>query len=89
MPECIHLPGGNEMNNMQMQALSGKELNYIADSVNNEDMLIKMCASAADKATNPQIGQVISEHMRVHEQHMHTLIQTLRQHQQLAPNQAQ
>lgn len=77
------------MNYTQMQPLSGKEVNYIADSVANEDMLIKMCAAAAAAATNAQIEQAISEHMRVHEQHLHTLINALKQHQPLAPNQAQ
>ncbi|RCX17433.1 hypothetical protein DFP94_109158 [Fontibacillus phaseoli] len=77
------------MNHMQMKPLSGKEVNYIADSVANEDMLIKMCAAAAAVSTNSQLGQAITEHMLVHEHHMHTLIDALKQHQQLAPTQAQ
>lgn len=73
----------------QMQPLSGKELSYISDSITNEDMLIKMCAAAAAVGSNPQLGQAITEHMRVHEQHMHVLIDALKQHQPLAPSQAQ
>ncbi|WP_410769877.1 hypothetical protein [Fontibacillus sp. BL9] len=77
------------MNYMQMKPLSGKEVNYIADSIANEDMLIKMCAAAAAVSTNPQFGQAITEHMHVHEHHMHTLINAMKQHQHLAPTQAQ
>lgn len=32
------------MQNQAMQALSPKELNYIADSITNEELLIKQCA---------------------------------------------
>lgn len=77
------------MNFVQMQPLSGKELNYISDSISNEDMLIKMCAAAAAVCSNHQLGQAITEHMRVHEQHMHLLIDALKQHQHLAPAQTQ
>lgn len=77
------------MNNQQMQALSGKELNYIADSINNEDMLIKMCAAAVQISTHPQIAQAVTQHIQVHEQHMNKLLDALKQHQTLAPGQTQ
>lgn len=77
------------MNNQQMQALSGKELNYIADSINNEDMLIKMCAAAVQISTHPQIAQAVTQHIQVHEQHMTKLLDALKQHQTLAPGQTQ
>lgn len=77
------------MNNQQMQALSGKELNYIADSINNEDMLIKMCAAAAQISTHAQITQAVTQHIQVHEQHMNKLLDALKQHQTLAPGQTQ
>ncbi|GIO42663.1 MULTISPECIES: hypothetical protein [Paenibacillus] len=77
------------MNNHQMQALSGKELNYIADSIANEDMLIKMCAAAVQISTHPQITQAVTQHIQAHEQHMDKLRDALKQHQPLAPGQTQ
>ncbi|SDF83747.1 hypothetical protein SAMN04488542_11838 [Fontibacillus panacisegetis] len=61
------------MNFMQMQPLSSKELNYIADSIANEDSLIKLCTAAASVCTNAQIGQELSEHIQCHEKHLQTL----------------
>lgn len=74
------------MNFGQMQPISGKELNYISDSVANEEALIKLCVAAASACSNAQIGQEIKEHIESHENHLHTLIDCLRQHQPLAPN---
>ncbi|MEF2966919.1 hypothetical protein V3851_13840 [Paenibacillus sp. M1] len=76
------------MNYGQMKPLSGKEVNYIADSVANEDMMIRMCAAASAVCTNAQLAGAISDHLRVHEQHMHMLVDALKQHQQLAPAQS-
>ncbi|WP_434752116.1 hypothetical protein [Paenibacillus amylolyticus] len=77
------------MQHSQMQALSPKELNYIADSISNEEMLIKQCSATASISTNPAIQQALNQYVRSHEQHMNTLIQTLHQHQSLAPSQSQ
>jgi 23S rRNA maturation mini-RNase III len=77
------------MQNSQMQALSPKELNYIADSISNEEMLIKQCAATASISQQPQIQQALNQYVRAHEQHLNTLVQALHQHQSLAPSQSQ
>ncbi|MFS0870160.1 hypothetical protein [Paenibacillus xylanilyticus] len=77
------------MQNTQMQALSPKELNYIADSISNEEMLIKQCAATASITHNPQIQQALNQYVRSHEQHLNTLVNVLQQHQSIAPTQAQ
>ncbi|WMT39816.1 hypothetical protein RE628_20920 [Paenibacillus sp. D2_2] len=75
------------MDNMQMKPLTGKELDYISDSLSNENMLIKLCAAAKSVSANGQISQVIGQHLQVHEQHTHQMIDMLKQHQQMAPTQ--
>jgi len=75
------------MNFDQMQPLSMKELNYIADSISNEEMLCKLCAAAAGGAQNLEIEQTMMRHIRTHEQHLRMLADSLRQHQALAPMQ--
>lgn len=69
----------------QMQPLSMKELDYIADSISNEEMLGKLCAAAAVVSQNFEIEQAMLEHIRVHEHHLHLLTDSLRQHQMMAP----
>lgn len=77
------------MQNSQMQALSPKELNYIADSISNEEMLIKQCAATASITHNSQIQQALNQYVHSHEQHLSTLVNALQQHQSLAPAQSQ
>ncbi|MBW4837979.1 MAG: hypothetical protein KZY74_01170 [Paenibacillaceae bacterium] len=69
----------------QMQPLSMKELDYIADSISNEEMLSKLCAAAAAVSQNFEIEQAMLEHIRAHEHHLHQLTDSLRQHQMAAP----
>ncbi|MGG6312481.1 hypothetical protein [Paenibacillus macerans] len=73
------------MNHSLMQPLSMKELDYIADSISNEDMLCKLCTAAAALSQNMEIGQSMLEHIRVHERHLQMLTESLRQHQMMAP----
>ncbi|UHA72327.1 hypothetical protein [Paenibacillus sp. 481] len=72
-----------------MKALSAKELEYIVDSISNEDLLLKQCAATAAETTNPQIHQVLSHLIAVHQQHANVLVQSLQQHEHLAPTQPQ
>ena len=72
-----------------MQAITAKELEYIADSMSNEDLLIKQCAIGAATITNAQLRQACSHMVDVHTQHYNTLLSTLQQHQPLAPAQPQ
>jgi 23S rRNA maturation mini-RNase III len=77
------------MHNQSMQALSPKELNYIADSISNEELLIKQCAATASISHNPQIQQALNQYVRSHEQHLNILVNALQQHQSIAPTQTQ
>ncbi|MFF2909114.1 MULTISPECIES: hypothetical protein [Bacillales] len=77
------------MQSTQMQALSGKELEYIADSISNEDLLIKQLAATAGSTQNQAVRQICIQHIQSHTQHMGVLTQMLQQHQQYAPTQPQ
>lgn len=68
-----------------MQPLTAKELEYIADSMSNEDLLIKQCAVAAATVTTPALQQAIAGMISVHTQHYAQLLTALQQHQPLAP----
>jgi len=57
------------MQSTQMQALSGKELEYIADSISNEDLLLKQCAATAATTQNQQVRQICMQHMQNHTKH--------------------
>ncbi|MCC3374877.1 spore coat protein [Cohnella sp. REN36] len=72
-----------------LQPITAKELEYIADSMSNEDLLIKQCTAAAMQCTNPQVKQVLDHQAQVHTQHYQTLLSMLQQHQPLAPTQPQ
>lgn len=74
---------------MQLQPLTVKELEYIADSMSNEDLLIKQCAAAASAASNPMIQHACIDMLHVHQQHYRTLMNSLHQHLNLAPQQPQ
>lgn len=69
--------------------LSGKELNYIADSLANEDLLMKQCVAAAASSTNPALQQICATMVKAHQAHYQTLAQSLQQHQPMAPTQPQ
>jgi len=72
-----------------VQAMTAKELEYLADSMSNEDLLIKQCAIAAATITNEQVKQACSHMVDVHTQHYNTLLSSLQQHQSIAPAQPQ
>lgn len=72
-----------------LQPITGKELEYIADSMSNEDLMIKQCTAGAAECSNPQIKQVLDHQAQVHTQHYQTLLSLLQQHQPLAPTQPQ
>jgi hypothetical protein len=68
-----------------MQALTAKELEYLADSMSNEDLLIKQCTVAAAVVQTPGLRQVISGMIDIHSQHYNQILTSLQQHQPLAP----
>ncbi|RUS45506.1 hypothetical protein [Cohnella sp. AR92] len=74
---------------MNMKPISAKELEYLADSMSNEDLLIKQCTAGAMSCTNSQIQQVLLHQAQVHQQHYQSLLNCLQQHQSIAPTQPQ
>ncbi|WP_314585631.1 hypothetical protein [Paenibacillus terrigena] len=76
-------------NMMHHQPLSGKELDYISDSISNEDLLVKQCAVAAHNSSNPAVQQLCTQMLREHHQHILMLTQSLQHHQSIAPYQMQ
>lgn len=72
-----------------LQALTAKELEYLVDSISNEDLLIKQNAVLAASATTPAIKQLASTMIQSHQQHTQMLLHAIAQHQQLAPTQPQ
>ncbi|MCC3381720.1 hypothetical protein ACFQ5D_02245 [Paenibacillus farraposensis] len=77
------------MQSMNMQPLTGKELEYIVDSISNEELLLKQCAATAASIQQPAIQQACLQFARTHEHHLNLLFNALQQHQQLAPMQPQ
>ncbi len=80
----------NDMtSNHQMEPLTFKELDYIADCLSNEAMLAKHCAATAAASKNPAIQQALMGFASRHEQHMDTLVNSLQAHSGIAPAQPQ
>ncbi|MFY0544520.1 hypothetical protein [Brevibacillus sp. H7] len=72
-----------------MQPLTTKELEYIADSLSNEDLLSKQCLAAAAQTQNQAVHQYFTQAMQRHQKHYQQLLHTLQQHVQMAPTQPQ
>ena len=77
------------MQSNQMQAITGKELEYIVDSITNEDLLIKQRAATAAATQNPMIQQACQQYIRSLDHHIDLLVQAIQQHQPLAPTSPQ
>ncbi|MEK8128445.1 hypothetical protein WMW72_11065 [Paenibacillus filicis] len=74
---------------MHMQPMTSKELEYIVDSMSNEDLLIKHNAAVAASIKLPAASQLCSEMVSIHRRHYDLLLQSLYQHQEAAPTQPQ
>jgi len=68
-----------------MQPMTNKELEYLIDSMSNEDLQIKFCAAAIAEATNPAINDYCESMLKTHQANYQTLLQALQQHQSVAP----
>jgi hypothetical protein len=68
-----------------MQAMTNKELEYVIDSMSNEDLQMKTCAAAASVSTHPAIKSYCETMLRTHQASYNTLLQSLQQHQSIAP----
>ncbi|KPV43362.1 hypothetical protein [Alicyclobacillus ferrooxydans] len=72
-----------------MQPLTSKELDYIADSLNNEDLLIKRCATVASQAQSQVVKNLCNQLVQQHMQNYTQIQNMLQQHSNLAPTQPQ
>ncbi|WP_068776841.1 hypothetical protein [Paenibacillus sp. FJAT-26967] len=72
-----------------MQPITAKELEYIADSMSNEDLLIKQSINALVSSQNPAIQQFAQHSVQRHQHHYSQLMNALHQHINLAPTQPQ
>lgn len=71
------------------QPLTAKELEYIVDSMSNEDLLMKHSAVLASSTNHLATHSLCMEMVSLHKQHYQTLMHSLHQHMQLAPMQPQ
>ncbi|MBP3962071.1 hypothetical protein [Paenibacillus lignilyticus] len=72
-----------------LQPITAKEMEYVVDSLSNEDLLIKQNAVMAASATTPALKQASMQMIQTHQQHTQMLLQALSQHQPLSPTQPQ
>lgn len=72
-----------------IQPITAKELEYIVDSMSNEDLLMKQNALAASMAGNQTLRSLCSQMVQTHQQHYDSLMHALQHHQQTAPTQPQ
>lgn len=68
-----------------MQSLTGKELQYIGDSMTNEDLLMKQCIAISTHATTPQFRQICTDLSTRHMQRYDHLLQVLEEHAHITP----
>ncbi|GAA3402063.1 hypothetical protein ACFFNY_35355 [Paenibacillus hodogayensis] len=73
--------------NQGMKPLTAKELEYVADSMSNEDLLIKQLAATASETKNQVIKDSCLNILHTQEKHYQTLLGSLQQHMNLAPQQ--
>ena len=72
-----------------IQPMTAKELEYIADSMSNEDLLIKQCTMLAATGTTPALINLAQQLVQTHQQHYDSLMHAIQHHQQMAPTQPQ
>ncbi|MFS0723308.1 hypothetical protein [Paenibacillus sp. 1P07SE] len=72
-----------------MKPITAKELEYLVDSMSNEDLLMKQCAVTAATASNQDLRHQCLQLQVMHQQHYDALLHALEQHQQMAPSQPQ
>lgn len=70
-----------------MQPMTAKELEYIVDSMSNEDLLMKQCATVVSIAATPAIRDCCAQMIQMHQLHYDSLLHAIHHHQQVAPTQ--
>lgn len=69
--------------------LTMKEVEYIIDSMSNEDLLIKQALVSISHSQTPAVQQLLQQFSQKHQQHYQQLLTTLQQHASMAPQQMQ
>ena len=72
-----------------MKPMTAKELEYVADSMSNEDLLMKQCTVLATGTSNQALKSLANQMIQTHQQHYNTLLQSIHQHENMAPTQPQ
>jgi len=72
-----------------MKPMTGKELEYITDSMSNEDLLMKQCTVVATATNNQALRSLANQMIQTHQQHYSTLLQAIHEHENIAPAQPQ
>ncbi|CAM3997316.1 hypothetical protein L1N85_14385 [Paenibacillus alkaliterrae] len=72
-----------------MKPMTAKELEYIADSMSNEELLIKQCTALAVTGTTPALQNLSLQFLQTHQNHYDSLLHAIQHHQQMAPTQPQ
>ncbi|WLR51747.1 hypothetical protein LC040_02255 [Bacillus tianshenii] len=65
--------------------LTTKEMEYIVDSMSNEDLLIKQTIVAFTHSQTPAVQQLCQQLSEQHQQHYQQLLTTLQNHASIAP----
>ena len=68
-----------------MQPMSSKELEYVIDSISNEDLLLRQCAAVVAVATHPALKSCCEAMVQTHQDNYNTLMKSIEQHQAVAP----
>lgn len=64
-------------------------MEYIVDSMSNEDLLMKQCVSAGAQSQNVAVQQICKELIMQHKMHYQGLLTLLQQHTGIAPKTVQ
>lgn len=64
-------------------------MEYIVDSMSNEDLLIKQCVAAAAQSPNLAVQQICGQLLTRHQQHYQGLLTLLQHHTAIAPKTVQ
>jgi hypothetical protein len=68
----------------QQRGLTAKELEYLTDSMKNEDLLTKLCVEGAAVSQSPELRQTLSQMAQDRLQSFDYLLGTLQQQSTLA-----
>lgn len=64
----------------QGMRMTTKELNYLSDTMKNEDLLAKLCVQGAVECQNSQLKSVLEQMAEAHMHSYQHLLSTMQQH---------